>query len=173
MSIDIAKDLKEITSGKALSLINSFIEESREKVDSNEWLYLYEILYLRLRDSEYKDLGFAEAAIAILQHLENSNNSKLNSYLTQELNLRVLLIKRNGVREGVLNPESVYESVKPIINILSPESVESRSLSQVSNDEIVIYRNIKNLLTPIVLLREIGIESEYFSSWLKVYEKLP
>lgn len=174
MSNELGEQLKKAKSSEALSLINSLLDaEDAPSTGVNSWLYLYEILYAQIRSANKEDLGYAEAAVAILSHLESMNSSDMNSFLVQELSLRALLIKTYGLGSGLLDPEYIFSAVKIKLGDTNPESIPDNWQFLYTHKEIAMLRNIKNLLGPVSSLKEIGIENNFCSNWLLVRGQLP
>lgn len=174
MNKKLGEQLKKASSDEALHLICSLLaSKDTPDMSVNSWLYLYEILYTHITGTDKKAILYAEAAAAILSYLESINSSDMNLFLVQELNLRVLLIKAHGLGSGLLDPEYVFTAVKRKLGSTNLESIPENWRILETREEIVALRNIKNLLGPISLLKEIGIEKKFYSSWLLIREQLP
>ena len=174
MNKDTGDQLKSANPNEAFGLINSLLESDRSgDWDVNSWLYLYEILYAQTWEEGKGELKYAEAAISILSHLESRNFSNFNSFLVQELTFRVRLIKTHGVGNDILDPEYIFSKVKFKLDTFNPEDIPKNWQDLKERKEIAKLRNIKNILGPISLLKDIGLEKDFFSNWLLVRGKLP
>jgi len=174
MNKDTGDQLKSANPNEALGLIGSLLNNDRSgDWGVNSWLYLYEILYAQTWKQGKGELKYAEAAISILSHLENKNSSDMNSFLVQELTFRARLIKTHGVGNSLLDPEYIFSEVKFKLDIFNPEDIPKNWQDLKTRKEIVKLRNIKNILGPISLLKDIGIEKDFFTNWLLVRGQLP
>ncbi|WP_444946628.1 hypothetical protein ACJJIP_08285 [Microbulbifer sp. VTAC004] len=174
MNRELGEQIKNVSPDESFSLVRSILEGvCAHNMSTNEWLYLYEMLYARIGDSETTDLSYAEAAVEILSHLQGENSSNMNSFLVQELNLRVRLIKIYGVGGGLLDLDYIFLAVKSKLCSTDPSDISENWRELQSCEDIARLRSFKNLLGPISLLKDIDIENEFFTDWLALRGALP